>query len=55
MKLRVEFPAQDKVYEDEARVMQGLDDSFYIVTENYFVWVENTESLVKELLKFEDK
>lgn len=55
MKIRVEFPANDKVDEADARVMQGQDNSIYLVTENFFVWVDDVEKLVQELLKFEDK
>lgn len=55
MKIRVEFPAKDSVTEADARVMQGQDESFYIVSDDFFVWIEDTESLVEELLKFETK
>lgn len=54
MKVRVEFPATDVVEENDARVMQDNDDGFYLVTENWFVWIDSTQQLVDELIKFKN-
>lgn len=54
MKIRIEFPATDVVEEKPARVMQDNDAGFYLVTEDFFVWIDSTQELVDELLKFKN-
>lgn len=54
MKGIAEFPALDVIGEtDNLRVMQDADDGFYIIGEEFMLWVEDTEKFVEQLLKFE--
>lgn len=49
---RVEFPGEDKIDEGNLRVMQDNEDGLYIVSDNFFLWIDSTQELVDELLKF---
>lgn len=54
MKIRIEFPATDVAEENDARVLQDNADGLYLITEDYFVWINSTQELVDELLKFKN-
>lgn len=55
MKVRVEFPGKDIIDENEARIMMDDQKGFYIVSDNFFVWISETDTFISALLKSDEQ
>lgn len=53
MIVRVEFPGSDIIEEsEESRILQGQDGDFYIVTDDFFIWISSAEEMAKAMVDF---